>query len=129
MPPADVVPVATPAHTERVRLVACKVRDLIASGKVDVSSAFEILKTAAAVGASWEVAEEALVELAKGADGLAGTSDDLIPEHTVEVIKFLLRNGVVHDIVSWATTAMGVARAPWWMLRGLSACASLPKTK
>lgn len=121
--------------SKRVRQVAQKVRDMIAGGGVNVASAFDILRTAASVGASWEIAEEVLVEIAKGADGVSGTADDLIPAQTLEVIRFLLNNGVVRDIVTWAATAATGARAPLWMLGlgrlgigRLAACASPPKT-
>jgi hypothetical protein len=111
--------VATTAATpqQRVTMIADEVRAMISRGDVDASSAFGILKSAAAVGASWEMAESVLVELAKGADGIAGTADDLIPSSTVQLIKVMLRHGVVRDIAAWASELLSPATtgtSPWY---------------
>lgn len=98
---------ATALPHERVRIVASYVRELIARGDVDATSVFGILSNAACIGGSWAVAEEVLVELAKGADGISGTTDDLIPPMTVQLIKVMVRHGVVRDIVAWATQTVG----------------------
>ncbi len=97
-------PVAADAASidPKVAEVAAKVRAMIADGSVDPLSAIAILRSAAAVGASWDVVEDVVREIAKGADGIAGTSDDLIPASTLSMLSALLHSGVVKDIVAWA---------------------------
>lgn len=101
MAPTDAVLTGALPH-DRVRVLTTKLRQLVESGKVDPTSVIDLLKTAASLGASWAVAEDVLVELAKGADGIAGTADDLIPPMTVQLIKVMVRHGVVRDIAAWA---------------------------
>jgi hypothetical protein len=47
----------------------------------------------------------ALNELAKGADGIAGTEDDLIPGYVMEGLKFMLLNQVVENIIDVVVAA------------------------
>jgi len=97
--------------------VAAKVRAMIASGQVNPLSAIDIIRTAASVGASWDVVEDVVAEIAKGADGIAGTQDDLIPASTVNMLSALLHSGVVRDIVAWAGAELSSgdpATRPWW---------------
>ena len=112
------VQVAPATPQQRVAAIADEVRAMISRGEVDASSAFGILKSAATVGASWDVAESVLVELAKGADGVAGTPDDIIPASTVQAMQAMLRHGVVRDIAAWVATASElsglVAPLPWY---------------
>lgn len=102
----------------RVRAIAAQVRANIAEKKVDAASAFAILQAAAELGASWDVVEDVLTELAKGLDGVEGTSDDLIPPTTVQLIRVMLRHGIVRDIATWAASKPAEAAGPqpeaWW---------------
>lgn len=95
-----------------VKLLADKVRALIASGTVDPLSAIDIIRAAAKVCASWDQVEDAVTELAKGADGIQGTADDLIPPATLKVLLTMLRSGVVRDLVGWVSSL--ATKNPWW---------------
>lgn len=97
----------------RIAQVAQEIRAMIASGKVNPLSAIDIIRTAASVGASWDAVEDIVAEIAKGADGIAGTADDLIPPSTLNMLSALLHSGVVRDIVSWASE-METGDRPWW---------------
>ncbi len=101
---ARLVPVSRPVEDDdelRVRLVVDGVRGMLRSGQVDVDSAIGVFRAATSLAASWDVAARALELLAAGADGVSGTDDDVIPEKTMRVISFLLRQGVVRDLVAW----------------------------
>lgn len=91
-----------PEIDPKVAEVAAAVRAMIADNRVDPLSAIGILRAAAAVGASWDVVEDVVREIAKGADGISGTADDLIPASTINMLSALLHSGVVKDIVAWA---------------------------
>lgn len=47
----------------------------------------------------------ALNEIAKGADGIAGTKDDLIPGYIMEGLRFMLLNQVVENIIDVVVAA------------------------
>lgn len=101
---ARLVPVSRPVDDDdeiRVGLVVDGVRGMLRSGQVDVDSAIGVFRAATSLAASWDVAARALELLAAGADGVSGTDDDVIPEKTMWVISFLLRQGVVRDLVAW----------------------------
>lgn len=85
-----------------IRAIADKVRAMMADGQVDMTSAVQIIRAAAAVGASWDAVEDVITEIAKGADGVSGTADDLIPQATLNMLVALLHSGVVRDMVAWA---------------------------
>lgn len=87
----------------RIRAIARYVRGAIEDGTVDPTSAFGIIQSVATAGASWEIVESVLDLLAKGADGIAGTQDDVIPETTMIVLRIMLRHRVVRDLAAWAT--------------------------
>lgn len=101
----------------RVAEVAAKVRAMIADGSLDPLSAIGIVRAIASIGASWDIVEDVAREIAKGADGIAGTADDLIPPSTLSMLSALLHSGVVSDLVKWATE-VGVPAVfggkPWW---------------
>jgi len=119
------VAVSPPTPADRVQAVANHVRLMLASGRVDAGSAFAVFKAAAQVGASWDVAVEAVAELAKGADGVAGTADDLIPQQTVTAMQAMLAHGVLADVAHWASSIAPFAApaAPRWLR--LVACGSI----
>lgn len=94
----------TTTTNQQVADVARQLRQLIAQGQVDAGSAVGIIRAAAAVGASWDSVEAVVRELAKGADGVAGTADDLIPAQTVELLALLLHSGVVRDLAAWGAS-------------------------
>lgn len=81
---------------------AAAVREQIATGQVNPFSAVAIMRAAARAGAGWETAEEVVAFVAKGADGIGGTADDLIPMATMAMLTSLLHNGVVRDLAAWA---------------------------
>jgi len=41
----------------------------------------------------------ALEQLAKGADGIAGTADDLIPEDTLKMLEIMVQHNIIGDII------------------------------
>lgn len=102
-----------------VRVLADKVRAMIAAGRVSPFSVIEIVRAVVATGASWDIVEDVVEEIAKGADGIGGTADDLIPQSVLGVMLTLLRTGAVRDLVSWVA-ALSRAAAPaappqsWW---------------
>ena len=98
---AAVVPVATMAPSA-VGEVAHKLRQMMASGEVSPFNAVDIIKAAGRVGASWDTVEDIITEIAKGADGIGGTADDVIPMPVLALLKTLLRHGVVRDMAAWA---------------------------
>lgn len=106
------------AVSPAVKEVADKVRALVAQGALNPFSVVDIIRSAARVGASWDAVEDVVTEIAKGADGIGGTADDLIPLPVMALISTMLSNGVVRDIVAWATevdpAAPGGKPAPWW---------------
>ena len=88
---------------------AARVREMIAQGCVDTSSAVAIVRAAAAAGVTWDSVEDVVAEIAKGADGISGTADDLIPAATLDMLTSLLNSGVVRDVVSWASDLASAA--------------------
>ena len=87
--------------------VAAAVRELIATGRVAPFSAVAIIRAAARAGASWDAVEDVVATIAKGADGIGGTADDLIPMSTLAMLTSLLHNGVVRDLVTWVLELTG----------------------
>lgn len=65
-------------------------------------SAVDVIVTVAKASNSNEEAIAALRKLAAGEDGIAGTSDDVVPASVVEVLAYLLDHGVASDIVALA---------------------------
>ena len=65
-------------------------------------SAVDIILDVAKATNSKEDAIAALRALANGEDGVPGTADDVIPQHVVDVIAFLIENGVAADIIALA---------------------------
>ena len=110
---------ASVVQTPTVKELADRVRATVATGDVDATSAIQLIRAAYSVGASWDVVEDVVIELAKGPDGVAGTADDLIPESTLTLLKVLLHSGVVRDLTAWAAEELGWAakaacgRWPW----------------
>ncbi len=80
-------------------------------------SAVDIILDVAKATNSKQDALDALRKLANGQDGVPGTADDVIPQHVVTVIAYLVEHGVATDILALATGAPpvgllgGVARA------------------
>ncbi len=72
-----------------------------AANKLNKSAVDIILDVAKATN-SKEDAIAALRALANGEDGVPGTADDVIPQHVVDVIAFLIENGVAADIIALA---------------------------
>ena len=107
---------ATPPNP-RVAEIAALLRQQIAGGSLSPTSAVAIINTAASLGASWDIVEDVIAEIAKGADGISGTEDDIIPASTVSTLKTLLHGGVVRDMASWVVDLQrptGGAK-PWWL--------------
>jgi hypothetical protein len=72
--------------------------------QLNAPSAVDVIVAVTKATASKQEAIEALRKLASGADGVAGTADDLIPESVVGVLAFLIENGVAADIVALASS-------------------------
>ncbi len=114
--PSMRAPRPSDAPDPRVRDVVDKVRAMASRGKFDVLSAMQVIHAAAKAGASWDVVEDAVVELAKGADGIAGTADDIIPAATLSTLRYLMHSGVLRDVVEWAKAVaprVGSKCWPW----------------
>lgn len=84
-----------------VKAVSDQIRAMIRSGQLSPFSAIEIIRAATNIGADLDAVESIIEEIAKGADGIGGTADDLIPASTMEILRTLLHSGVVRDVVSW----------------------------
>lgn len=91
-----------------VRAVSDQIRAMIRTGNLNPFSAIEIIRAATNIGADLGAVESIVEEIAKGADGVGGTADDLIPAATLEILKTLLRSGVVRDVVSWVADLLPV---------------------
>ena len=97
-----------------VERLAREVRALVASGTVTPFSAVAIVRAAVKAGASWDVVEDVVAEIAKGQDGIGGTADDVIPAATLEALRALLRSGAVRDVaVLAAGERAGCGCWPW----------------
>lgn len=96
--------------------IAGEVRALVASGHVDPLRVVAIVKAAATGGHPWPVVVRAVEEIAKGADGVAGTADDCIPAAQMALLRTLLDSGVVADVTQWvaALNRPAAAGKPWW---------------
>lgn len=95
-----------------VREVGDKIRDMIRSGNLNPFSAIDIIRAATKIGASRDAVEEIVTEVAKGADGIGGTEDDLIPMATLDILRTLLRSGIVRDLVAWVYDLVSPAAPP-----------------
>lgn len=95
-------PTQTPAQTPAPeRVLADRVLALVRDRRINPTSALQLIRAAASVGASWEAVEAVVTELAKGADGIAGTADDLIPPATLATLRVMLGSGVVRELAEW----------------------------
>jgi hypothetical protein len=98
-----------------VAQIAADVRAQIAGGQVDPLRVMAIVKAAAAGGHPWHLVVGAVEEIAKGADGVEGTIDDLIPAAQMRLLRTLLDSGVVADVAQWvAALAPAAGGKPWW---------------
>lgn len=105
-----------------------RIRDCIRRRDLDPASAIRVIRLAATLSPSWRVALDAVREIAKGADGVAGTADDLIPTATLDLISRMLDGGAVGDLLDWVSSleddlseAVAAAQScgkccspPWW---------------
>lgn len=92
-----------------VALIVDDVRTMIRMGSVSSSSVISIIRAVANVSPSWDVIETVVRELAKGPDGIAGTSDDLIPQATLDALSSLVSIGAVRDMLEWVKDAAAAA--------------------
>lgn len=98
---------------QHVKDIADTVRGMVKQGGVSPFSVMEIVAVAYKLSPEWETVEDIVSEIAKGADGVSGTQDDLIPAATLHVLVMLLRNGVVRDIATWMTKQAPAATCPF----------------
>jgi hypothetical protein len=108
---------ADDASAREVAAVAVRVREMIRSGHVDPTSCLAIVRAAASVAKSWDTVEAVVYELAKGADGVEGTPDDLIPEGIVRALHIVLDNGWVAELAAWLRDSEAAAKRagrPWY---------------
>lgn len=76
----------------------------VLAGLPATASAVDIIVAVSkGAGGSKQDAVAALRQVASGRDGVAGTADDLIPQNVVDLLAFLIENGVAQDIVSLVT--------------------------
>ena len=86
---------------------------MINRGHVDAASVTSIVKAATSlVNNPWDVVE-VIEELAKGADGIEGTKDDLISPDVMAKLRVLLR----HDLVEDMADVLGQSKSLWKMIR------------
>ncbi len=105
---------ATPrTPNPRVAEIAALLRQQIAAGSLSPTSAVAIINTAARLGASWDIVEDVIAEIAKGADGIAGTADDIIPASTMKMLTTLLHGGVVRDMARWVVDLQPHTGSRW----------------
>lgn len=91
-----------------IHIAAQKIRTMINHGNVDATSVSSIVKAATSiVNNPWDVVE-VIEELAKGADGIEGTRDDLICPSTMAKLRVLLRHDLVEDLASVFAQSMTI---------------------
>lgn len=96
----------------RARAAAGTVRQMVADGRVSPFEAIAVLRAIAAeVARDPTLADDVVVELAKGRQGLAGALDNVLPAATVCQLLSLLRCGVLPDVVA---LLIPPPRRPWW---------------
>jgi hypothetical protein len=108
------------------KTVICEIRTLIQSGSLSPLSVISIIRAAARLSPSWDVAEQVVRELAKGADGIEGTADDLIPQASLDMLSAMAHSGAARDLLEWVaelqTTApkscLSCLSAVWSWCRG-----------
>jgi hypothetical protein len=72
----------------------------IQNGKINPNSAMALIKAATTYAkGDREAVMDIMDILARGPDGVSGTSDD-IPESTLKIVRFLLDSDVLYDIVT-----------------------------
>lgn len=86
---------------DRAKALGDQVRDMIRTGALNPFSAIDIVRAATTLGANFDTIEAVVEEIAKGADGIGGTADDLIPMSTMSLLRTLLHSGAVRDILGW----------------------------
>lgn len=91
---------------------AVRVRALVVSGLVSPFEVMDVLRAIAGEVPDPALAEDVVVELVKGRDGLASAMDNDLPAATVHSLITLLRCGVLVDIVG--VLAAPQKRTPWW---------------
>ena len=96
----------------RAREAADRVRRSVTNGRVSPFEVVDVLRAIAAeVPRDPTLAEDVVVELAKGRQGLAGAMDNVLPAATVCQLLSLLRCGVLPDVVALLVPP---PRRPWW---------------
>ena len=129
------IPPGAPLVLSRdVEAVADTVRDLIARGVLDTSSAVAIIRAvgdvckAARISQTCivDVVETVVVEIAKGKDGILGTADDLIPPAVLDVMQTLIHQEVVRELAAWASELTLLPRLIACLTGLLSMCANRP---
>lgn len=96
----------------RAREAAVRVRHTVSEGRVSPFEVVDILRAIAAeVHRDPTLAEDVVVELAKGRQGLAGAMDNVLPAATVCQLMALLRCGVLPDVVALLVPP---PPRPWW---------------
>lgn len=94
----------------RAREVAIRVRHMVSGGRVSPFEVVDILRAIAAeVHRDPDLAEDVVVELAKGRQGLAGAMDNVLPAATVCQLLTLLRCGVLPEVMPLLAPPR-----PWW---------------
>lgn len=88
------------------RIIVKRILEDIQNGTLNADSAISLVKavTKYARGDKESVAD-VLDILARGPDGISGTSDD-IPEKTLQVVRFFLDSDVVSDLVTEFSTCL-----------------------
>lgn len=89
--------------------VAPQIITLIAEKKIDIKSAVDIVKVtmqevekmkSLSGLAKQKIVLEVIKDIAKGPDGISGTSDDLIPEHIMAGVHTLIEHELLPAIIN-----------------------------
>lgn len=74
-------------------------KDIQQKRSLDPKSVVQLVKDVSRLASNKEEALEALRLIAKGADGVSGTRDDIIPPATLKTVLMLMESGVLEELV------------------------------
>ena len=99
---------------DHVKHMVDTIKLLIQSKKVNINNAIDLLKITMThverikglTGKEKAIVVMHILDIiAKGDDGIAGTNDDLIPQHVINGVKALLENNLIESTISFVIDA------------------------
>lgn len=105
----------------RIQDVATRVRNMLSHGTVDPRSAISIIRATTEVAQSIvgptktnlvDIIEGVIVKIAKGRDGVLGTTDDVISADVLDILRMMLEHQLVRDVAAWVTDVAAVSCVP-----------------